>query len=64
MRYIIQQTVRITNALSETVRFDNCCIFKSHVVEPRLSLNLHCSVLELYLQQIGPNGENRTECTK
>ena len=50
--------VRITNALSETMRisfnetvlFDNCYIFKSHAVEPRLSMNLHYSVLELYLQ--------------
>ena len=52
------KTVRITNALSETmhisfnetVRFDNCYIFKTHAVEPGLSLNLHYSVLELYLQ--------------
>ena len=51
--------VRITNALSETicisfnetVHFDNCYIFKSHAVEPGLSLNLHYFVLELYLQQ-------------
>ena len=51
--------VCITNALSETMRisfnetvcFDNCYIFKSHAVEPGLSLNLHYFVLELYLQQ-------------
>ena len=53
------KTVHITNALcetmrisfNETVRFDNSYIFKSHVVELGLSLNLHYFVLELYLQQ-------------
>ena len=53
------KTVRITNTLSETmrisfnetVRFDDCYIFKTHAVEPGLSLNLHYFVLELYLQQ-------------
>ena len=59
--------VRITNALSETMRisfnemerFDNCYIFKSHAVEPGLSLNLHYSVLELYLQHPPSNNRGR-----
>ena len=47
--------VHITNALSETmrigfnemVRFDNCYIFKTHAVEPGLSLSLHYSAWAL-----------------